>query len=101
MATKIVCTSTAMVPPDPLSPSPSTSSVVKSMENMEEAPDDLEPVAAGEYNNPQIIYTAQVEEQYINYLSECRSVYVLSDNLEYLIIQYLFGAGLMEFYCTN
>jgi len=35
-----------MVPPDPLSPSPSTFPDVKSIENMEEAPDDLEPAAA-------------------------------------------------------
>jgi hypothetical protein len=40
---KSVCTSTVMVSPDPLSSNPSTSSAVKTTENMEEDPDDPEP----------------------------------------------------------
>jgi hypothetical protein len=69
---------------------------------MKEATDDLEPAAAGdvqtEYSSD---YLYNPSTGAVSYLSECRSVYVLSDYLEYLIIQYLFGARLMEFYCTN
>jgi hypothetical protein len=35
LASKVVCTSTVMVSPDPLSPTPSTSSDMKALENTE------------------------------------------------------------------
>jgi hypothetical protein len=50
---------------------------------MEEAPDDLEPAAAGdvqiEYPSD---YVYSPSTGAVSYLSECRSGYVLSDNLE-------------------
>jgi len=48
MASKSVCTSTVVVSPDLLSPTPSTSLAVKSPENTEEYPDDPEPATAGD-----------------------------------------------------
>ena len=42
-ASKSVCTSTTVVSPDPLSPTPSTSSAMKTPEKTEEDPDDPEP----------------------------------------------------------
>jgi len=48
MASKSVSTSTVVVSPDPLSPTPSTSSVVKLPQNTEEYPDDPEPATAGD-----------------------------------------------------
>ena len=44
---KSVHTSIIVVPPDPLSPSPSTSSAVKTPENAEEDPNDPEPADRG------------------------------------------------------
>lgn len=46
-ASKSVCISTVVVSPDPLSPSPSTSSAMKTT-NTEEVPDDTEPAGKGE-----------------------------------------------------
>ena len=45
-ASKSVCTSTVVVSHDLLSPTPSTSSAVKSPENTEEYSDDPEPATA-------------------------------------------------------
>ena len=42
-ASKSVCTSTVVIYPDPLSPTPFTSSAMKTPENTEEDLDDLEP----------------------------------------------------------
>jgi hypothetical protein len=42
-ASKSICTSTIVVPPDPSSPTPSTSSATKIPENTEEEPDDPQP----------------------------------------------------------
>jgi len=42
-ATKSVCTSATEAPPDPLSPTPSTSLTMKTPENTEEDPDGSEP----------------------------------------------------------
>lgn len=42
-ASKSVCTSTVVLSPDTLSPTPSTSSVVKTPENAEEDSDDPKP----------------------------------------------------------
>ena len=47
-ASKHVCTSTIVVCPDPLSPTPSKSSMMKTPENTEEDPDDPEPAAEGD-----------------------------------------------------
>jgi hypothetical protein len=44
---KTVCTSTAMVSPDPLSLTPSTSSAMKTPENIEGDPDGPEPTDEG------------------------------------------------------
>ena len=44
-ASSSVCTSTVVVSPDPLSPTPSTSSAIKTPESTEEDPDDSEPTA--------------------------------------------------------
>jgi hypothetical protein len=44
---KSVCTSTVVVCPDPLLPTPSTSSAMKTPENTEEDRDDPEPVDGG------------------------------------------------------
>jgi hypothetical protein len=47
-ASNNVCTSTVVVSPDPLSPTPSsTSSAMKTPENTEEDPDDPEPEDGG------------------------------------------------------
>jgi hypothetical protein len=46
-ASKGVCTSPAVVSPDPLSPTPSTSSAMKTLENTEDDPNDPEPAAGG------------------------------------------------------
>jgi hypothetical protein len=48
MASKSVCISTVEVPPDLLSPTPSTSSAVKSPEKTEKYPDDSEQATAGD-----------------------------------------------------
>jgi hypothetical protein len=48
MASKSVCTSTVVVSPDPLSPTPSNSLAVKSPENTEGYLDDTEPATAGD-----------------------------------------------------
>jgi hypothetical protein len=40
---KSVCTSTVVVPPDPLSPNPSPSLVMQTLENTQEDPDNPEP----------------------------------------------------------
>jgi hypothetical protein len=42
------CTSTVVISPDPLSPTPSTSSAMKTPENTEEEPDDPEPSDEGD-----------------------------------------------------
>ena len=42
-----VPTSTDVVPPDPMSPTPSNSSAMKTPENTDEDPDDSEPTAEG------------------------------------------------------
>jgi len=47
-ASKSVHSSTVVVPPDPLSPTPSTSSVMKTPQNTKTEPDD--PKLAGEGN---------------------------------------------------
>jgi hypothetical protein len=47
-ASMIVCTSTVVVFPDYLSPTPSTSSALKTLENTEEYPDDPEPTDEGD-----------------------------------------------------
>ena len=57
-ASKSVCTSTVMVPPDPLSPTPSTSSAVKTQEDTTEDLNDPEPAAEG--NAPLISLATQV-----------------------------------------
>jgi len=46
-ASKSVHTSTVVVPPDPLSPTPSTSSAMKTPENTKAEPDDPEPADGG------------------------------------------------------
>ena len=55
-ASKIICKSTIVVSPDPLSPTPSTSSAIKTPENIEENLDDFEPAAEGDtkWNTPLI-----------------------------------------------
>jgi hypothetical protein len=45
---KSVCTSTVAVSPDPLFAAPSTSSAVRTPENSEKAPHDLEPADEGD-----------------------------------------------------
>jgi len=45
---KTVCTSSAMVSPDPLSLTPSTSSAMKTPENTEGDPDGTEPTDVGD-----------------------------------------------------
>jgi hypothetical protein len=45
MASKNVCTSAALVSPDPLSPAPHNFSATKTPEKTEEDPDDSEPAA--------------------------------------------------------
>jgi hypothetical protein len=62
---KSVCTSTAMVYPDPLSLTPSTSSAIKTPENTEGDPDGLNQQIEeiSKWNTPLIRCTAQVEEQ--------------------------------------
>jgi hypothetical protein len=47
-STKSVCTSTIVVPPGPLPPTPSTSSVVKTPDNTEKDCDDPEPADEGD-----------------------------------------------------
>jgi hypothetical protein len=47
-ASRSVCTSTTVVSPDPLSPTPSTSSATKIPEHTEEDPDDPELADAGD-----------------------------------------------------
>ena len=53
-ASKNVCTSTVLVSPDPLSPTP-TFSAMKAPENTEQNPDDLEPAGEGDI---QLEYTS-------------------------------------------
>jgi hypothetical protein len=43
VASRSICTSTVAVSPDPLSPTPSTFSAIKTPENTEEDPDNPEP----------------------------------------------------------
>jgi hypothetical protein len=45
---KGTCTSTVVVSPNPLSPTPSTSSAIKTPESTEEDPDDPEPADDGD-----------------------------------------------------
>jgi hypothetical protein len=47
-ASKSACTSTVVVPPDPLSPDPSTSLAIKTQENTECDPEDCEPADGGD-----------------------------------------------------
>jgi hypothetical protein len=47
-ASKPVCKSTAVVSPDPLFPTPSTSSAIKTPENTEQDPDNPEPADKGD-----------------------------------------------------
>jgi hypothetical protein len=47
-AWKGACASTVAISPDPLSPTPSTSSAMKTPENSEENPDYPEPVSEGD-----------------------------------------------------
>jgi hypothetical protein len=53
---KSVCTSTIVVPPDLLFPTPSISSAIKTPENSEQDPDDPEPQAEGDI---QIEYSSE------------------------------------------
>ena len=57
-ASKIVQTPSVVVCPDPLSPTPSTSSAMRTPENTEEDPDDLKPADEGdiqmEYSSDQL-----------------------------------------------
>jgi hypothetical protein len=47
-ASKSVCTSTIVVSPDPLSPTPTTYSALMTPENAEKDPDDPEPADEGD-----------------------------------------------------
>jgi hypothetical protein len=77
---KSVCTLIVVVPPDPLSPNPSISSVMKTQENTEERPDNPEPADEGdikmEYNCDKLCSPSTVVETK-NYLSELRSISAL------------------------
>jgi hypothetical protein len=65
-AFKSVCTSTVVICPDTLSPTPATSSGVKTPENTEEDPDDPEPTDPTElskWNTPVITCPVKVYGQ--------------------------------------
>jgi hypothetical protein len=47
-ASKSACTATILVSPDPLSPTPSNSSAMKTPKYIKEEPDDPEPVNEGD-----------------------------------------------------
>lgn len=75
MASKNVCTSAALVSPDPLSPAPHNFSATKTPEKTEEDPDDSEPAAKWD------IQMESIEAVTKNYLYKIRWVQVPSDTL--------------------
>jgi hypothetical protein len=60
---KSVCTSTIVVFPDHLSPTPSTYAALKTPENTDGEPDDPQPTEISEWNTHVISCTAKVQEQ--------------------------------------
>jgi hypothetical protein len=103
-ASKSVCASVTGVSPDPLYPTPATSSAMKTPENTERGPYDPELADGGdiqmECSSPESCSPSiGIVTKKLPGIS--RSVQVLPDNLEYPIIWHLsspMDAGLMKFY---